>query len=274
MVLSLHRAFAGVLLGLCTSFCLPAVAEQLVRVGAAYFPPYVFKQEQGEAGRGLLPQLLAALNQAQSEYRFIAVPTSLPRRYRDLEQGRVDMAIFENPQWGWQTVAHTAVDLGLEDAEVFVTRAVTGRDQDYFSTLQGKRLALYSGYHYAFAGFNAEPKFLAQEFNAKLTYSHDSNLSMVLKERAEIALVTRSYLSDFLARNREIASQFLVSARVDQIYHHYALLRPQAPISAQALSALLQTLRERGQLAEIFARNQIAVMPVAADSSVATDTTD
>lgn len=274
MMLTLRRALEGVLLVLCSSLCLPAVAEQLVRVGSVYFPPYVLKQEQGKVDRGLLPQLLDALNQAQNEYRFIAVPTSLPRRYRDFEQGRIDMAIFENPQWGWQKVAHTAVDMGLEDAEVFVARAETGRDQSYFTTLQGKRLALYSGYHYAFAGFNAEPRFLAQNFNAKLTYSHDSNLSMLLRGRAEIALVTRSYLSDFLARHRETASQYLVSTRTDQTYHHYALLRPQAPISAQALSALLQTLRSSGQLADIFGRHQIAVMPVAVDSSVATGGAD
>src|SRR5690606_14977972 len=100
----------------------------------------------------------------------------VPRRFRDLEQGRIDMAVFENPEWGWQDIPHQQVDMGLEDAEVFVARAVPGRDQRYFDELKGKRLALYHGYHYEFAGFGVDPEYLAREFNAKMNYSHDSNL--------------------------------------------------------------------------------------------------
>jgi ABC-type phosphate/phosphonate transport system substrate-binding protein len=48
------------------------------------------------------------------------------------------------------------------------------------------------------------PKFLAQNYNATLTYSHDSNLLMVLRGRADIALVTRSYLFDYLLRNLKV----------------------------------------------------------------------
>jgi hypothetical protein len=40
---------------------------------------------------------------------------------------------------------------------------------------------VFSGYHYAFANFNADPKYLATHFNATLTYSHDSNLLMVAR---------------------------------------------------------------------------------------------
>jgi ABC-type amino acid transport substrate-binding protein len=227
-----------------------------VKIGAAHFPPYTVRPEQG-ADTGLLPQLAEALNRLQAQYRFVLVPTSIPRRFGDFQQGRTDLAIFENPQWGWQGIAHQAVDMGLEDAEVFVTRA--GRDQHYFDDLDGKRLALFNGYHYAFAGFNADPAFLKQRYRATLTYSHDSNLSMVERGRADIALVTRSYLSDFLRRNPASAPALLASQRVDQVYHHYALLRPGAPISAEAFAGLLRQLRENGQLLRIFQPYQITV---------------
>ena len=59
-------------------------AAQLVRVGAAHFPPYTVRPEQG-ADSGLLPQLLEALNRAQREYQFVLVPTSIPRRFRDFQ---------------------------------------------------------------------------------------------------------------------------------------------------------------------------------------------
>ncbi|MBC3362141.1 transporter substrate-binding domain-containing protein [Pseudomonas sp. SWRI154] len=239
---------------------LPVEAAQLVRIGAAHFPPYTVRPESG-ADTGLLPQLVEALNRSQADYQFVLVPTSIPRRFNDFKQGRVDMAIFENPDWGWQDVPHTLVDMGLEDAEIFVTQKLPDRQQSYFADLRGKRLALFSGYHYAFAQFNSDPKFLIGQFNATLTYSHDSNLQMLLRGRADIALVTRSYLSDYLLRNPQLASQFLVSERIDQIYHHYALVRPQAPISAEAFGRLLQKLREDGQLLAIFKPYQIELVP-------------
>ncbi len=251
----------------------PLAAQQVVHVGGAFFPPYVAKAEQSQHA-GLLPQLLDALNRVQSDFRFIVRPTSIPRRFQDFEQGRIDMSMFENPAWGWQGIAHNVVDMGLEDAEVFVARVEPERGQGYFKRLRGKRLALFNGYHYGFADFNAEPQFLAKNFNATLSYSHDSNLLMVLHGRADIALVTRSYVSDFLEHHRQYAGQLLVSQRVDQRYQHRVLLRPAAPISAAQLGRLFEQLRSNGQLATIFEPYLITVSSGAADSSVAAGVTD
>ena len=248
-------------LALGTAVWTQAGAAQLVRVGAAHFPPYTVRPEQG-ADTGLLPQLVEALNAVQSDYQFVLVPTSIPRRFRDFEQGRVDMAIFENPSWGWKEVAHTSVDMGLEDAEIFVAEREPGRDQSFFNDLAGKRLAVFSGYHYAFANFNPDPKYLAEHFHATLTYSHDSNLLMVARGRADIALVTRSYLSDFMVRNADMAGKFLVSERTDQVYHHYALLRPKAPITGPVFAGMLKQLRDNGQMLKIFEPYRIDVTPV------------
>ena len=256
------RLAAGLTLwALGTLWWMPASAAQLVRIGAAHFPPYTVRPEQG-ADTGLLPQLVDALNASQTDYQFVLVPTSIPRRFRDFEQGRVDMAIFENPDWGWQEIAHTSVDMGLEDAEVFVALRKPERDQGYFADLTGKRLAVFSGYHYAFANFNPDPKYVATHFNATLTYSHDSNLLMVARGRADIALVTRSYLSDFMVRNADMAGQLMVSQRIDQVYHHYALLRPKAPISSVAFAELLKRLRDSGEMLKIFEPYRIDVMAV------------
>jgi ABC-type amino acid transport substrate-binding protein len=239
----------------------PSQAAQQVRVGAAHFPPYTVRPESG-ADTGLLPQLVEALNALQNDYQFELVPTSIPRRFNDFKEGRVDMAIFENPDWGWKDIPHTLVDMGLEDAEIFVAQKKPDRDENYFKDLTGKRLALYSGYHYEFANFNADPKYLADTYKATLTYSHDSNLLMVLRARADIALVTRSYLSDYLLRNEKVGEQLLVSQRIDQVYHHYALIRPQAPITGEAFGRLLQDLRDNGQMQKIFDPYKIALVPV------------
>lgn len=258
---SLRVAQVALLWFSATLFSLPAVAQQEVRIGAAHFPPYTVRPEKG-ADTGLLPELVVALNQLQSVYRFVVVPTALPRRFQDLKQGRIDLAIFENPQWGWQDIDHVSVDLGLEDAEVFVALRKDGRGQEYFDSLDGKRLAVFSGYHYAFAGFDADPGWLASHFNAMLTYSHESNLLMVLRGRADIAPITRSFLSDYLAHNPQVADKLMMSERVDQIYHHYAILRPDAPISAEALRGYFQQLHANGDLQRIFQPLRISVLPM------------
>lgn len=250
----------GLLIALSLLTAVPVFAAQQVRVGAYHFPPYVVKPESAEPG-GLLPELLTALNRLQGDYLFNLVPTSVTRRYRDLESGRFDLILFESPSWGWQDIAHRALDLHIDDAEVYVARAEPGRDEGYFDQLKGKRMALYNGYHYGFAGFNADPRFLSQEFGAVLTYSHDSNLLMVLRRRADIAVVTRSYLQLYQDRHPEQRAALLVSRRVDQVYQHQALFRPQAPLTPETLAELLRALNSQGQLNDLLGRYHLAVVP-------------
>lgn len=245
--MSRMRAAAMAALALIWASEVAATVE--VRVASVYFPPYVLaKDEPG----GLLEQLLGTMNQAQSEYRFVPRPTSLPRRFADLREGRLDLAVFENPDWGWQGIAATRLNMGLEDAEVYVARRLANRDQDFFDRLQGKSLALFKGYHYGFNGFVSDSQVLRRDYQAQFAYSHDSILSMVRLGRADIGLLTRSWLRRRQQLEPVLAQELLVSERVDQTYRHYMLLRPQAPIAAQRLEALLAELHHSGTLARIF----------------------
>lgn len=248
------RLFIG-LLALSLANVLPmgnrVEAAQVVRIAAVHFPPYVVRPENGQ-GQGLLSELIAALNRRQKAYEFVTVPTSVARRYRHFAQGRIDLAVFENPQWGWQGISHACVDMGLEDAEIFVARREPGRQQDYFADLKDKHLALFSGYHYGFARYNADPNYLTSSFHATLTYSHESNLLMVVRGRVDIAPITRSFLRDVQMRKSLPTEQLLVSERVDQVYRHFALVRPGGAITAQAFAELLRQVRDTGELARIF----------------------
>ncbi|MNF33833.1 Bacterial extracellular solute-binding protein, family 3 [compost metagenome] len=254
----LRVLFRGLLITLGLSIALPSMAAEQVRVGAYHFPPYAVKPESA-APRGVLPELLAALNALQSDYRFTLVPTSVTRRYRDLESGRFDLILFESPGWGWQNTAHAALELHIEDAEVYVALVEPGRDQGYFDQLEGKRLALYSGYHYGFAGFNADQQFLREKFAAVLTYSHDSNLLMLMRHRADIAVITRSYLQSYQRRHPERSKALLVSQRVDQYYQHHALFRRQSPLTPEIFAALLLALNRDGQLDALLQRYHLVV---------------
>lgn len=250
--------FCLLLVGLCV---VPlASAAQLVRVGAYHFPPYVLKPESATP-KGLLPDLLAELNQTQRDYRFELVPTSVTRRYRDFIQQRYDLIFFESPEWGWQDIRFEPYDMQVADAEVYVARAVPGRTQAYFDSLRGKRMALYSGYHYGFAGFNADQEFLSQRFNAVLTYSHDSNLLMLLHDRVDLSVLPRSYLRLYQQQHPDEQRQLLVSQRTDQIYHHHALLRPAGPIDVQRLGALFSELKDSGALQVLLQRYYLQPAP-------------
>ena len=105
---------------------------------------------------------------------------------------------------------------------------------------------LYNGYHYGFASFDADPDYLARHFNALLTYSHDSNLRMLLARRVDIAVVTRSYLELFLDRHPEMLPECLVSERLYQLYHHQVLLLPNGPLSPAEVAELLNRLQASG----------------------------
>ncbi|MHA6493691.1 substrate-binding periplasmic protein [Pseudomonas borbori] len=238
---------------LCLSLATPLMAAQEVRVGAYNFPPYVVKPES-ERPSGLVPELLAALNLMQDGYEFALVPTSVTRRYRDMQSGRFDLILFESPQWGWKDTAHVALDLQIEDAEVYVARAEPGRDQRYFEQIIGKRLALYNGYHYGFADFNSNQQYLRDELGAVLTYSHDSNLIMLLRGRADIAVITRSYLQIYQDRHPDQRSALLVSERVDQVYRHKALFSPASPLDTPRFANLLRELNQDGRLDALLAR--------------------
>lgn len=227
--------------------------QVVVHVGAYNFPPYIVQAESAQP-QGLLIDLLAQLNQLQSQYKFVMVPTSVTRRYQDLASKRFDLIFFESPEWGWKGTEHQALDLHIADSEVYVARVLPSRDQHYFDDFGTKRLALYSGYHYGFADFNADRDFLRQHYKAEFSYSHDSNLLKVLHERADIAVVTESFLQMFIDRNPGSREQLLVSVRKDQIYSHQALLRPDSPVSAKQLRQLLDSLRANGELQVLLQR--------------------
>lgn len=225
----------------------------LVRVGAYEFPPYA-----DEAGNGVTRGLIDALNAAQSDFRFELVHTSPQRRYEDLEQGRFDLIAFESLAWGWSGRPVDASRVFFRDAEVFVAKAGPGIDQTYFDDLTGKTILGRLGYHYAFAGFDADPVVLEKRFNTRLTVNHAGNVRSVAAGRAALTIVTKSFLVRYLKANPDVAPQVLVSDRADQIYDHTILVRRGSPVTVPWLNATLDRLEADGTLAALWIRQGIA----------------
>ncbi|AWK87083.1 ABC transporter [Azospirillum thermophilum] len=236
-------------LATCLPLPLPASAATLVRVGAYEFPPYLSENREG-----LTPGLLSLLNAVQSDYRFELVVTSPQRRYDDLTQGRFDMMAFESIAWGWQDRPVEASRVFFRDAEVFVAKAGPGVDQSVFDRLEGKSILGRLGYHYAFAGFEADPKLLESRYNTRVTVTHEGNVRSVAAGRATLAIVTRSFLTRFLHDNPDLAGKLLVSERPDQVYEHTVLVRRGAPVDVAWVNGMLDRLEADGRLAALWQR--------------------
>lgn len=249
----LVKAGLVVLAGMFCASLAQAAERQAIIVGGYEFPPYV---ELGKDGNphGLTLDLIALLNASQDRYQFSFLMTSPPRRYRDFGRGNFDMIAFESPEWGWDAskISYQASRVFFEDSEVYVALRTPGRDQSYFDDFAGKRMAGILGYHYGFAGFNSDPAMLKETYNMLLVTDHAASIEVVLRDRADVAVVTKSYLARYFTQFPDAARDLLVSDKVDQVYRLQLLARPESGLDAAALNGLLDSLEGGGRLKGMF----------------------
>lgn len=227
-------------------------AAEVVRVGGYDFPPFVEVNPDGV--KGLTLDLIEAMNQAQSAYEFRFISTSARRRYSDLAEGRFDLIFFESPEWEWseRKAAVDFSDVFLTGGELYIAPAAPGRGQAWFDVLQGRKLVGILGYHYGFAGFEADPEVLGRKWGMKLVSSQRSAIEMVLAGRMDIGVVTDSYLWSYLKGNPGNRERLLISQRYDQHYNHRILVRQGAPISVTAVNSLLTRMKQEGTLDRLW----------------------
>jgi polar amino acid transport system substrate-binding protein len=235
------------LLSLLFSTC--ALAADVVKVGVYDFPPYAFVTDEVT---GITVQMLAELNQFQDQFEFVAVPTTARRRYRDFEQNKFDMMIFESKKWGWQKYPLVASNTFVTGAEVYVTQANKGRNQDFFSDLKNKAMIGVLGYHYQFAGFNTEQDYLKNNFNLIQTSSEKKVLELILNGRGDIAILPKEYLHYHFSHSSEDKSKLLISDKVDQVYQHTILIRQNYKVSQEYINKLLSQMKQKGSLKALW----------------------
>ena len=230
-------------------FSIDANASE-VRVGGYTFPPFV-ENVDGKF-EGIALEIIKAMNALQDTYVFKFVPTSSKRRYRDFDHGDFDLIMFENIQWGWAGKSIEKSDIFYQGGEVYITSAVPGRGQDYFNDFTGKRILGYMGYHYGFANFNVDEVFLKQQFNANMTITHEGNIRSVAAGRADIAVVTISFLKKYLHHHPEVAEKILISQNLDQQYNHTMLMRSNMRPTIDEINVLILKMKDNGTLKRIF----------------------
>lgn len=258
-VFSLWLTAAGTFVGVAVGS--PGGAEpRLVKVGGYVFPPFAERNMEGEWS-GVTLELIDLLNASQSDYRLQFLPTSATRRYLDFANGRFDLLFFESPHWGWEDQPVVSLRGPLLGREVFIAGSRPGRGQEYFASREGKRIALCNGYHYAFAGYNTDRQYLRREYDSIITFSQQSSVQMVLRERVELAVVSQTFLNSYLAEYPQYRSQLLVAEEPDQYYRHLLIKRESSEPGLDYLSALLARLWEKGDLQRLLARHSLPIPP-------------
>jgi len=230
-----------------------ANAREVVKVGGYEFAPFV-ELSQGGVASGVTLDLIDRLNRAQDQYTFEFVLTSPARRYKDFADHRFDVVFFESPDWGWKEkdLPVEASQVFLTGGELYVALAKPGRGQDYFADLSARRMVGMLGYHYGFAGFEADPVLLTKRFTITLVNDNAASIELVLKDRGEVAVVTDSYLRRYLKAHPTAAGQLLVSERFDQRYAHRALVRKGGPIEIAEVNRLLTAMEKDGTLPRLW----------------------
>jgi polar amino acid transport system substrate-binding protein len=218
--------------------------RRTVRVGGYVFPPFLDRDEGGR-WTGLTLKLIEKLNSLQRDYKFVFVPTTPTERYQDFDAGKYDVLFFENPAWGWSGRDVVTSRTYLTGGEVYVARSSAGRDQRFFSNIQNRRLLGIYGYHYGLTGFVSDPRKLARSFFLKLTDSHLGNLQDVLADRADVCIVTRSFLAAVVRKNPDWSRALLVSRALDQTYNHQIIARRSSWTAGQ-LNRLIRVLEREG----------------------------
>jgi len=224
-------------------------AKEIVKVGVYDFPPYVFI---GDLETGISSNVIKKMNGFQQDYQFVLVPTTPRRRYKDFNNNRFDMLIFESKDWGWQDYPVESSRVFVKGAEVYVSQAKIGRGQNFFSDFENKVMIGVLGYHYGFANFSGDQNYLHRTFDLIQTSGQAKSLELILKGRGEIAVLTKEYLNHHFLRHPRDKNRLLISDKFDQVYRHTILIRKNHKLSIQYINNLLEKMKQRRTLNNLW----------------------
>ncbi len=227
--------------------------RKIIKVGGYSFPPFV--ELDGKEVSGVTVDLIDVFNELQQDYRFQFVATSPKRRYTDMMDGRFQVMFFESADWGWHDFPVMSSHEYMRGGEVYVALKKSGRDDTFFDDLKARHLVGILGYHYGFANFNADDDYLSKNFTIFLSNNHRRNLDLILLDRpalAEIAVVTRSFLSRQMLQDPTLEERLLISSKWDQEYHHTVLVRSDPEgITLEEVNTLLERAEAQGALSRL-----------------------
>lgn len=226
-----------------------AFGAQNIKVGAYLFPPYVNISNNVASGKTV--ELIKALNNIQNKYKFELVITSPKRRYNDLEN-KFDLIFFEDINWGWSGKNIEFTSLFTKDRELFISLTDYYSDTNFVKDIKTKKILITRGFHYAFANFNASEDYLTKNFNAVITNSPQNTMDFLFSGRAQIAIITESFLQTYLNKNPNKKEKILINETPDQIYDLVAIKSKKSAMSIIELESLIEKLKKENKYKYIF----------------------
>ncbi|WP_336367688.1 transporter substrate-binding domain-containing protein [Marinobacter sp. C2H3] len=226
----------------------PAFADTEITIGVYNFPPIAGMD--GDRVTGLLGDLLETLEAVHPGVHFKPVYTSPRRRYLDYQEGLFDVMFFESGDWEWRKRGALVSRPILMDEEFYVALKKPGRDLSFFDDIADRHILAMAGYHYGFAGLEADDRELRKRFHIEFSDSQQRNLKLIKADRpsvAEVAIMSQSFLRGHLAKSPKDWDKLLISDRPDQTYKLGIVTRPNGPVTADDMINLLEPLIDNGQ---------------------------
>jgi len=228
-----------------------ASAKVVVKVRGYNFAPFVNISPDGDVS-GATISILNELNKIQSKFDFKFYKTSAKRRYNHFDNKEIDLIFFEDKSWGWDKYEVEQSKRFASGGEVFIAKKEYNRDQSYFQNLKTKKIIGVLGFHYSFAGYEANENILKRRFSMLLTSSPRSIVDLIIKGRGDVGIITESLLRRQLKEIPSLKSQILVSTKYDQRYEHKVLIGINSPISKSELNSYIDILKANGALKTIL----------------------
>jgi len=230
-------------------FCFNNLNAEVIYIGGYHFPPFIEVNKNNVTG--ITKQLIHEMNKFQDKYTFEFFMTSPSRRYYDFDQGKFDLIMFEDIKWGWKNKDIVASKVYLKGGEVYITKAEPTKDQSYFDNLKDKHIAIIKGYHYGFANFVSDEKYLRDHFKVQFSSHHEGNILKIIAGRADVSVVTLCFLKQFISKNPDKKKQILISEKYDQRYNHTILARKNSSITLTEINTLLTKMKNAGILSRL-----------------------
>ena len=212
-----------------------------IKVGAYPFPPYLNVSDKTPSGKTV--ELIGALNRIQNKYNFQLVVTAPSRRFSDFGK-KFDLMFYEDLGWGWKNTNLDSAGITLRDEEVFISLTSYYKDTNFVKDIKTKKILLIKGFHYAFANYNSSEDFLNKNFNVVFSTSPQNTIDFLFSGRAQIAIITKSFLMEYLKKNPSIADKILINETPDQVYKLTMIRNLDALISIDELNTLLKKVKD------------------------------
>jgi ABC-type amino acid transport substrate-binding protein len=233
------------------SYSLPISNKNLklitIKVGAGIRPPFLI-----EDGKGMGAEIIAVFNSIKKKFHFELIHTPIKRRVRSLEDGLVDVFMWDNLNWGWQASNLKASLPILYSKDVFLTQSSAIKSQSYFDNFENKRICGVNGYHYKFINYSTNPRELSKKFNHTQVRTEEESIKMALLNRCDISVASQSAIDWFFINNADLRNKILISEKFDTEFSRHFLVPDTAPILVSDINNIILKANELSLLEGIY----------------------